>query len=451
MGHPMPERLLKRNLCALSIGALLLLLVSGQAWAGGVSFTEQGAAASGKANAFTGEANDPSAIFYNPAGITQLTGTQVMIGTSIVKLDSTFRCSTTPCENSQLQDQFPIIPHFYITHRFKQWDERVSIGLGVYTPFGIVVDWPDNWQGRFNTTDARLRVTVYNPTVAYQVTPELSVAAGIRIADAGAEFEQKFDIGAGESKVRVHDLEAHPVGWNVGLLYPLKEISTSVGLQSRRELQAMSNGSADFPGPAAFFFENTRSHTSIKFPPQLILGVSIKAIPRWTINADIEWEGWRTVGTVPLHFTTTSQTIIDQQALDKAGCTNQQTVPQAGCRLWKNSYVFRIGAEYAATDRLALRGGFFYDQTPIPDNTFDPTIPNADLYALTTRLGYKLGGTSVDIAYLFGLYEKRATNASSLDPTIRGGFPPDGTGGPAVFGSFSTTAQVLMLSVTYRF
>src|SRR5213594_1693940 len=442
MGHPMPERLLKRNLCALSIGALLLLHGSGQAWAGGVSFTEQGAAASGKANAFTGEANDPSAIFYNPAGITQLPGTQLMIGTSIVKLDSTFRCSTTPCENSQLQDQFPIIPHFYITHRFKQWDERVSIGLGVYTPFGIVVDWPDNWQGRFNTTDARLRVTVYNPTVAYQVTPELSVAAGIRIADAGAEFEQVFVL-IGENKVRVHDLEAHPVGWNVGLLYHLKEISTSVGLQFRSELQAKFNGSADFSGPdiLPLGIENTKFHTSIKFPPQLILGVSTKAIPRWTINADIEWEGWRTVGSIPKSFDTTAGSFI----------VPQSNFNSPGLRLWKNSYVFRLGAEYAATDRIALRGGFFYDQTPIPKETFDPTIPNADLYALTTGLGYKWEATSVDIAYLFGFYEKRATNASSIDPTITGGPPPGGTGGPPVFGSFSTTAQVLMLSVTYRF
>src|SRR6266849_5026423 len=103
----MPERLLKKCLCTLSIGTLLLLLGSGQAWAGGVSFTEQGAAATGKANAFTGEANDPSAIFYNPAGITQLPGTQFMIGTSIVKLDSTFRGST-PSGESELQDQFPI-------------------------------------------------------------------------------------------------------------------------------------------------------------------------------------------------------------------------------------------------------------------------------------------------------------------------------------------------------
>src|SRR3989449_7409744 len=403
MGHPMPERLLKRNLCALSIGALLLLLGSGQAWAGGVSFTEQGAAASGKANAFAGEANDPSAIFYNPAGITQLPGTQLMIGTSIVKLDSTFRCSTTPCENSQLQHQFPIIPHFYITHRFKQWDERVSIGLGVYTPFGIVVDWPDNWQGRFNTTDARLRVTVYNPTVAYQALPELSVAAGIRIADAGAEFEQKL-VFLGENKVRVHDLEAHPVGWNVGLLYHLKEISTSVGLQFRSELQAKFNGSADFTGPAAFFFENTRSHTSIKFPPQLILGVSIKAIPRWTINADIEWEGWRTVGSIPKNFENTGS-LVPQSALNSPGV-----------RLWKNSYVFRLGAEYAATDQIALRGGFFYDQTPIPKETFDPTIPNADLYALSAGAGYRWETTSVDIAYLFGVFEKRGINASTLDP-----------------------------------
>ncbi len=426
---------------SLIVGGTLASLVglTTAAFAGGVSFTEQGAAASGKANAFVGEANDPSAIFYNPAGITQLPGTQLMIGTSIVKLDSTFRSSTSG-ESTQLQDQFPIIPHFYITHRFKQWDERVSIGLGVYTPFGIVVDWPDNWQGRFNTTDARLRVTVYNPTVAYQVTPEFSAAAGIRIADAGAEFEQKF-VFLGENKVRVHDLEAHPIGWNVGFLYHLKEISTSVGLQFRSELQAKFNGSADFTGPAGPpILENTRFHTSVKFPPQLILGVSMKAIPRWTINADIEWEGWRTVGSIPKSFDATTGSIFPQSFLN-----------QPGPRLWKNSYVFRIGAEYAATDQIALRGGFFYDQTPIPKETFDPTIPNADLYAMTAGAGYRWEATSVDIAYLFGFYEKRATNASSIDPTITGGPPPGGTGGPPVFGSFSTTAQVLMLSVTYRF
>jgi long-chain fatty acid transport protein len=420
----MPERLLMKSLCGVFAGTLLLLLGSGQAWAGGVSFTEQGAAASGKGNAFTGEANDPSAIFYNPAGITQLSGTQLLIGTSIVKLDSTFRSSTSG-ESTELQDQFPIVPHYYITHRFKQWDERFSIGLGVYSPFGIVVDWPDNWQGRFNTTNARLRVTVFNPTVAYQVLPGLSVAAGIRIADAAAEFEQKF--GAGESKVRVHGLEAHPIGWNVGVLYHLKELSTSVGIQFRSELQAKFDGLADFSGPPSF--PNTQFHSSIKFPPQLILGVSTKAIPRWTINADIEWEGWRTVGSIPKTFDGAAS------ALD-----------QRGIRDWKNSYVFRLGAEYAATNRLALRGGFFYDQTPIPDHTFDPTIPNADLYALTGGAGYRWEATSVDIAYLFGFYEKRAIDGSTIDPTLTGA-----TGGPQVFGSFSSTAQVLMLSVTHRF
>jgi long-chain fatty acid transport protein len=430
--HPIPDRLLKKTLCVVLVGTLLLLLGSGQAWAGGVSFTEQGAAASGKGNAFTGEANDPSAIFYNPAGITQLPGTQLMIGTSIVKLDSTFRSSTSG-ESTELQDQFPIIPHFYITHRFKQWDERVSIGLGIYTPFGIVVDWPDNWQGRFNTTDARLRVTIYNPTVAYQATPNLSVAVGIRIADAGAQFEQKFDIGFGESKVRVQELEANPVGWNVGLLYHLKEISTSVGLQFRSELQARFDGDADFTGPSGPpMFENTRFHTSVKLPPQLILGVSTKVIPRWTINADIEWEGWRTVGSLPKSFDTTAGSLVDQSNLN-----------QRGLRDWKNSYVFRLGAEYAATDRIALRGGFFYDQTPIPDHTFDPTIPNADLYALTTGLGYRWEATSVDLAYLFGFYEKRAINASTSDP--------NNLAGTTTIGSYSTTAQVLVLSVTHRF
>ncbi len=149
------------------------------ALAGGFAFNENGAAATGKATAFVGEANDPSAIFYNPAGITQLPGTQVMIGASLVKLDSTFRSSTT-VESTQLQDQFPVLPYVYITHRFKGWDERLSIGLGIYTPFGILIDWPDNWQGRFATTDDHLRVTVYNPTIAFQATPKLSLAVGLQ-------------------------------------------------------------------------------------------------------------------------------------------------------------------------------------------------------------------------------------------------------------------------------
>lgn len=424
----------------------LLVGLAPEAFAGGLSFPEQGAKATGMANAFAGQADDPSAIFYNPAGITQLPGTQVMFGTSIVYLDTTFRSSTSG-ESTQLQDQFPLLPHFYITHRFQKWDERLSLGLGVYTPFGLVVDWPDNWQGRFDSINAKFRATIINPTIAYRVTPDLSVAAGFRYANTSAEFQQKFSIpafGIGESKARAYDATANPIGWNVGLLYKLPErYATSIGLQFRSELQAKLNGSAEFSGPASAFFANTSVHSNFTMPPQLVLGVSTKIIPRWTFNADVEWEGWSTVGTIPLHFTTTSSSPVNQQLLDKAGCTNQQSAPQAGCRLWKNSYVVRIGAEYAATDRLALRGGFFYDQSPIPDNTFDANIPNADIYAVTAGLGYKWDTRTLDIAYLIGFFEKRSIDNSTLDPNNQAG--------PTTFGSYSTTAHVLTISFTQKF
>jgi long-chain fatty acid transport protein len=418
------------------------------AFAGGLSFEHNGAAAMGKGNAFAGEANDPSAIFYNPAGITQLPGTQVMIGTAIVYLDSTFRSSTTG-ESTQLQDQFPILPHLYITHRFQKWDERLSVGLGVYTPFGLLIDWPDNWQGRFDSINAKFRATVINPTIAYQVTPDLSVAAGFRYANVSAEFQQKFNVGNGESKARLFEANANPIGWNVGLLYHIPTIATSIGVQFRSELQAKLNGSAEFSGPASALFANTSVHSNFTMPPQLVVGVSTKIIPRWTFNADVEWEGWRTLGTIPLHFTTTSQSPLNQQMLDQAGCTNQQAAPQAGCRLWKNSYVFRVGAEYAATDRLALRGGYFYSQSPIPDNTFDPNIPESNLHALTTGLGYTRPATTsfpavtFDLAYALGFYEKRSIDSSTINPS--------NLAGPTAFGSYSTTAHVLAASFTVKF
>ncbi len=139
---------------------------------------------------------------------------------------------------------------------------------------------------------------------------------------------------------------------------------------------------------------------------------------------------------------------MNQQALDKAGCTNQQTVPQAGCRLWKNSFVYRIGAEYAATDRIALRAGYFYDETPIPDNTFEPNIPNANLHALTAGTGYRWDRVTFDLAYLIGFYEKRSIDNSTINPDNKGGFL--GLGPPA-FGSYSSTAHVLTLSLTFKF
>lgn len=416
-------------------GVIVLLAVgNGAAFAGGLSFSEHGAKATGMANAFAGQADDPSAIFYNPAGITQLPGTQVMAGTSIVHLDSVFRSSTTG-ESAQLQDQFPLVPHLYITHRFKQWDERLSIGLGVYTPFGIVIDWPDTWKGRFDSTNAKLRVTLYNPVVAFQATKKLSVAAGVRVADVAAEFEQKFNVGNGESNLRGHDLTAHPVGWNAGLLYHLTE-ATSAGLQFRSELDAKLRGQADINGPGAVAlgsangFATAGFQSGIKLPPQVVGGMSTAIIPRWTLNADIEWEGWKTLGTLPRDF-------VGSKALD--------TVSR---RLWRNSWVYRLGAEYAATERVSLRGGVFYDETPIPDNTFDANVPNANLYAATTGLGYTWKAATFDVGYLFGFYEKRSIDNSTLDPNNRGG--ARGLG-PTAFGSYSTTAQVLTVSLTFKF
>lgn len=434
---------------------VLLAWGSGESWGGGLSFGEHGAKATGMANAFAGQADDPSALFYNPAGITQLEGTQVIYGGSVVYLDTTFRSSTTG-ESTQLQDQFPLVPHFFVTHKFKSLD-KLSIGLGIYTPFGLTIDWPDNWQGRFTSINAKFRATIIHPTVAYRVTEDLSVAAGLRWANVSAEFQQKFNVGTGESKARAWDGTADPIGWNVGLLYKLPaRYATSVGIQFRSEIQAQIGGTAEFSGPAAALFKPTRFHSSFKMPPQLVLGVSTKFIPNWTINAEVEWEGWSTVGTLPLHFVSTPDSPLNQQALDQAGCTNQQGGAQAGCRLWKNSYVYRIGAEYKPVGRpYAFRAGYFFDETPIPDNTFDSNIPNANLHAFTVGSGYEwdvrgesLKKVGLDIAYLIGFYEKRSIDNSTLNPDNKGG----ALGlGPTAFGSYSSTAHVLTVSLTLKF
>src|SRR2546425_5900945 len=132
------------------------------------------------------------------------------------------------------------------------------------------------------------------------------------------------------------------------------------------------------------------------------------------------------------HFETTPQSFFNQQLLDSPGP-----------RLWHNSYVYRFGAEYTATDQIALRGGYYYAQSPIPDNTFDPTIPESNLHALTGGLGYTFSSFTFDVSYLIGFYEKRSINSSTLDP--------DNTAGPTTFGSYSNTAHILASRIGLRF
>ena len=400
--------------------------------AGGFSFAEHGAAAVGKAFAFTGEANDPSAIFYNAAGIAELPGTQVMFGTAVARLSNHFESSITP-EADDLEKHLPAIPHFYITHQFKNWDDRFYFGFGIYHPFGLRVDWPDNWQGRFAIKDASLRATVLNPTLAFRPNNKLAIAGGLQILDSAVKLRQSFSVPGlvPESDIIINDLSGRSLGWNAGLLYHLTE-ATTFGVNIRSQLVTHYKGQVNFAGPGSAFFESTNVDSTITYPPYVFFGFSTQISSRWKLNGDLGYFKWSTVKSLPFNFESTSGSAIPQSALNLS-------VDQS----WKNSYVYSVGTEYALTERLVFRGGLFVDESAIPGWTFDPTTPVSTLRGGTIGVGYKWSNMVFDAAYLEGGYKGQTIDSSTTNIL--------NLAGNTTFGTYKGKVQVLTLSFRLKF
>lgn len=392
--------------------SLFIVSAAQSAWAGGLSFLHNHARASGKGAAFTGEADDASAVFYNPAGLSSLSGTRFEAGSSAVYLDSGHKSRTTG-QATRMEGQFLPVPHVYLSHRPKVLEEKLGLGFGMYHPFGLIVDWPAGWPGRFASTNSRLRATVYHPSAAFSVMPNFSLGAGVRIADISAEFGQMVPAGPPEPKVRAHDLNDTVVGWNAGVLFRPVEL-LSVGLHYKSPMSASLQGSADLSG----MLPNTTFRTNLNLPSQTILGFSLKPSALWSVNLDLEWEDWSRMRYLTKEF-------------DGAA----DALNSSGRREWRDSYGVRLGVERKCGEKFALRAGYYFDQSPIPDNTFDPTIPNADMHTLTVGTGWTKNWFSTNFAYAVGFYDRRSIDANTVDPANL-----------SALGTLDTTAHVVTLS-----
>jgi long-chain fatty acid transport protein len=132
---------------------------------------EQGARAMAMGGAFAGLANDPSALYFNPAGITQLRGTNFYLGTTLIMPLATYKAPGTKVEYEQKSQTFTPI-NFYLTHSFS---EKLAIGLSVNNQYGLGTKWNANWPGRYLAVNTEVKSFQGTLTVAYKLLDNLSI------------------------------------------------------------------------------------------------------------------------------------------------------------------------------------------------------------------------------------------------------------------------------------
>ncbi|WHZ24543.1 MAG: membrane protein involved in aromatic hydrocarbon degradation [Nitrospira sp.] len=414
--------------------------------AGSFQIFDQSASAAGQASAFTAQADDASAGYYNPAGMTQLRGVQFSAGTTLIGGGFTFHNAAGTQVNGDLRGSVALPPpsNFYVTANLKHLgigsSDSTTVGLAVFNPFGTLTRWPDNGPFATVTTKAAFELIDIRPSVAFRPLPDLAIGLGADIYTFSGVFgeghvERQFRWPGGLGIPAGTGMELNgrdtAAGFNASLLYtalrnedglPLANIGLIYRSQATLHLdgQFLAGGT-----PIA----DTR--TTFVIPQVLTGGIAIWPVRNrereWKLELDIDYTGWKSV-----------------RNLDTT-LSNGLTV--ATPANWSSGYTVMIGTEHKwlKPDPLpdwdiALRAGYWHSQKAIPDQTFNPAIPDGDHHAISTGIGFTcrdkgrfLGiipcggsdksfspkGFGIDLAYKAVLYESR-TIAGNLNPTVNG-------------------------------
>ncbi len=396
---------------------LVLLVISNTACASGFGIFTQDAAALGKANSQVAHGDNPSAIFFNPALLTRLEGTHVRLGTTLVIPDRKF---TSDLDGSRYSTRSQVFypSTFYFSHNT---GDRLSLGLGFFSPFGLGTDWGDTWEGRYLATNSEMKTYNFNPSFAYQATPWLSIGGGLNLLFLDTTLERRTMVPFPLENVDSHQKlegDGEGVGYNFGILIDLPR-DFSIGASYRSEISVDVSGDLKLKTPDPYPDLKSRASTTIDLPQVIHAAVCYSGFERLTLEAGLRWEGWSSYRSLELK---TPDDVFKEE------------------KKWKDTFAFNVGAEYQVSDIWTLRAGYLFGKNPVPDRTFEPSIPDADVHLFTLGTGIAYNNFTFDLAYGYQRHESR-----KKDNRLGEEF------GPPADGKYESEIHVVGMSIGYAF
>jgi long-chain fatty acid transport protein len=440
-----------RKILASAFIAGAVLAMASLSQAAGFRINEQGAKAMGMANAFGAQADDPSALFYNPAGIAFLKGAQVNLGSLVIavpqtEFEGTTALSGTTTVNEKSKKDIFITPTLYATYSME--NVPLTFGLGVNSIYPLAKSWDASSVFRNQIEHIAIKPINFQPTVAYRFDNlNLALAAGLDVTHAIVSL-QKSAYTAGPAPTFTPfelgslgvDGTATNVGYSLGAQWKPRD-DLSFGVSYRSEITLHLKGNADFLAttqtgfivtqmPQAFTSANSRARltstasTDITLPASMILASAYKPTEKLTLEFDAEWTGWSSFDKLDIHFNNPQLSAFNNKPSPKN---------------WKDVWAYKFGAQYALNKKLDLRAGYAFDESPIPDSTLGPELPDTDRHNLSFGMGLHNDFATLDLAYMWVKFVDRTSN--NQDNALLTGQN----------GTFKSDAHILGASVTVKF
>ncbi|MFA8435743.1 MAG: OmpP1/FadL family transporter [Marinifilaceae bacterium] len=421
------------------IGFVIALMVLGYSVkAEGYAVNLQGIKQTGMGHVGTALNFDASSMQFNPGALATLKQKfSFSAGGSLTFTKTEF---TNPLGVKEESDN-PVGTPFYAYGAYKV-NEKLAVGLGIYTPFGNKIDWGKDWSGKYLIQDITLTGIYIQPTVSYQLADWISVGAGLNIVYGSFELNKAFPLfnPADGSYVADGNVELSgstvKYGYNLGIfLQPTEKLNVGISYRSKVDIDLdQSEGDAKFsnvPAPFAPAFPDGGIVATLPLPASLNIGLAYQINEKWLVSADVSSVKWDVYKSLDFDFVNDPTGKLDSK----------------NNRDWDNTMIYRLGAQYSLNEKLDLRAGFYYDETPTNDKYYSPETPGADKIGLSAGLSYQINdhfGLDASLLYIDGK-KRTATDTNN-------NFNPDPTGTPIYFGGeYKNTGWFPGIGVTYSF
>ncbi len=392
--------------------SLALSVATVPAWGLGFRNPDQGARATGQGEAFVAQADDASAIYYNPAGLTQVKGVQVTSGAYFSFPNIHFH----PVGGGELKsyDDVFMLPHFYAASDFGQ--SRWRLGLGFNIPYGNSITWGGDNPLSMAVDKSTMAIYAISPTVAYQINEQLSFGVGANVYYGDLMSRFRYIPGV-DFELRGDGLTA---GATVGLLWK-PHWQHAIGIVYRSPFTVTFEGDATVrpavlpdSGPSSASF-------TMPFPQSVAVGYAFRPNKKLKLEVDIEWTNWDTLNVC------TVSSPNPFVAMD----------PRATVAFnWQDSFFYEFGMQYDLSEKWGLLFGYIFSENTVPESTFSPNLPDSDRHIFSVGAIYNTARLTFQVIYQY---------SRSTDRTVVGS--PYGL----TDGRWSSDGHAVMFTSTMKF
>jgi long-chain fatty acid transport protein len=424
---------LAKNKSGLVAGGIVM--IASVTLANGFRNPPEGAAAFGHNGGKLILTEDASTIAINPANAAGMTNSQALVAATVIHTETDY---SSPMGSASTEDPLKLLPNVFAVMPLE--NTRFVAGIGLTTPFGQSTVWDKD--GAFHYTapySAEMTVINVNPTLATRINDQLSVGVGADIYWSRLELKQVFPWSAVTGSPLSPDGSVHMkgdgqgVGGNIGLTYrPAPR--HAFALTYRSPVKVDYDGDTTFSGfpaggEAMGFSPSSDFNSSIEFPAVAALGYAFQLTDTVRIEADVEWIEYSRYDELSLDAGNNNALLHRPGDADPRG-------PVVLRQDWNDTWTFGLGADWAMTPEVTLRAGYIYLQSPVPDETLAPTLPDTDRSVVTVGAGYHPDRHSIDLAYGYSIIGDREIGNNQ---------------NPAFNGNYETSSHIVSVSYGYNF